>query len=53
MTPEELSKFPIEALEGALLILQNQKQQEQKEIDLSKVPDDVLDGAIEIKEKGL
>ena len=55
MTPEELSKFPIEALEGALTILESQEKLKKIEraIDLSKIPDDVLDMAIEIKEKEL
>ena len=54
----DLSEYPTEALEGDLLILQSQKKQEDKNESegdklLSKIPDDVLDMAIKIKEKEL
>ena len=44
MTPEELSKYPIEVLEGALTILESQEKhkEEERRIDFSKYPNDVI-----------
>ncbi len=48
MTPEEIAnKFPLSVIEAAIEI----KEMEKPKVDLSKIPDDVLDLAIEIKGK--
>jgi len=53
LTPEELAKyFTTEQLEGAIKLIEGEEAIKSK-LDLSKIPDDVLDMTIEIKEKEL
>ncbi len=44
MTPEELSKYTMEVLKGALTILESQEKpkEEERGIDFLKYPDDVI-----------
>ena len=53
MTPEELSKYPMEVLKGALTILESQEKPKEKEraIDYSKYSDDSLIAVRDILQK--